>query len=235
MFEASSPYYDAIYTFKNYRSECNRIYQIIREHNPMAKSLLSVACGTGEHDKFLKSDFEIKGIDLNETFLERAREKNPECKYEKMDMRDLKMDGGFDAITCLFSSIGYLASKEELVSAFKGMASLLSDKGILIVEPWMRPEQFEDGRLFSLQVDEPELKIARITRSEKHGNKSTLYFDYLFAEKGKPVKHASEKHVCTLFTVEETKEAFEKAGLKADFIESGLADYNRGLFIAKVQ
>jgi len=54
MFLESPELYDAIYHFKNYAHECQLLRAVIAVAAPGARTILDVACGTGEHDKFLK-------------------------------------------------------------------------------------------------------------------------------------------------------------------------------------
>jgi hypothetical protein len=47
----SAELYDAIYSFKNYAGEADRLRAVINQVVPGAHTLLDVACGTGEHAK----------------------------------------------------------------------------------------------------------------------------------------------------------------------------------------
>jgi ubiquinone/menaquinone biosynthesis C-methylase UbiE len=69
--------YDAIYYFKDYARECDRLRAVIDEALPGARTILDVGCGTGEHAKFLKQRYAVDGIDINESYLGAARLKNP--------------------------------------------------------------------------------------------------------------------------------------------------------------
>src|SRR5215469_2891172 len=79
----SAELYDAIYQFKNYKRECERLRALIDEAVPAARTLLDVACGTGEHARFLREHFAVDGVDINEHYLHAARQKNP-CACRKL-------------------------------------------------------------------------------------------------------------------------------------------------------
>jgi ubiquinone/menaquinone biosynthesis C-methylase UbiE len=77
MFIDNLELYDAIYHFKDYARECDRLRSLIDEVVPGARTILDVACGTGMHAKFLKHHYAVDGIDINENYLRAARLKNP--------------------------------------------------------------------------------------------------------------------------------------------------------------
>lgn len=81
MFSATADHYDAIYEFKDYAEEALKIWHVIESERPGAKTILDVACGTGEHARLLLSDFEVDGIDAEPKFVEIARTKNPRGNF----------------------------------------------------------------------------------------------------------------------------------------------------------
>src|ERR1700752_2391846 len=85
-FVESAELYDAIYQFKNYKRECERLRALIDEAVPAGSTILDVACGTGEHARFLKAHFAVDGVDINENYLRAARLKNPTGDYTLADM-----------------------------------------------------------------------------------------------------------------------------------------------------
>ena len=135
--------------------------------NPAARTLLDVACGTGKHLEYLRNDFDVEGVDLDEGLLAVARARLGSVPLHVGDMRTLDLDRRFDAVTCLFSAIGHVTSTSELDAAIASMAAHLEPGGVLLVEPWLEPDVWVEGRLHLLPVDEPELKIARVTVAGK--------------------------------------------------------------------
>jgi ubiquinone/menaquinone biosynthesis C-methylase UbiE len=91
MFVESAELYDAIYHFKNYARECERLRTLIGEAVPAANTILDVACGTGEHARFLKEHYAVDGVDINENYLRAARLKNPAGNYTRADMTDFDL------------------------------------------------------------------------------------------------------------------------------------------------
>ena len=101
---------------------------------------------------------------------------------------------------------------------------------MLLLEPWFSPEQWEDGHIGSLFVNEPDIKIARMNVGESRDGMSVLDFHYLVAtEEG--VSYFTEEHRLGLFTESEYRGAFDAAGLETAYDEVGLE--GRGLYIGK--
>jgi trans-aconitate methyltransferase len=75
-----------------------KIRQLIARERPGAKTILDVACGTGEHARLLSADFEIDGIDLEPKFVEIARAKNPDGNFSVADMRAFQLEKRYDVV-----------------------------------------------------------------------------------------------------------------------------------------
>ena len=97
-FVESAELYDAIYHFKNYARECERLRSLIGEAVPAASTILDVACGTGEHARFLKDHYAVDGVDINENYLRAARLKNPAGDYARADMTDFDLGRTYDVV-----------------------------------------------------------------------------------------------------------------------------------------
>ena len=228
MFSRSARLYDAIYaSIRDYPREAAALNRLIQEHRPGARTLLDVACGTGAHLEHL-SGYEVEGLDLDPEMLAVARERLPDVPFHEGDMVAFDLGRRFDAVVCMFSSIGYVRTEERLRSAIGSMARHLEPGGLLVVEPWLTPEAWQDGHVGAVFVDEPELKIARINAAERKDNLSWFEFEYLV---GTPdgVEHFIERHELGLFTVDEYLGAFRAAGLEADHDPEG--PMGRGLYV----
>jgi len=231
VFRPSARIYDAVYSWKDYTGEAERIHELVQAKKPGAATLLDVACGTGAHLAELRGRYRCEGLDLEPALLAVARERLPDVPVHEGDMRDFDLGRRFDAVTCLFSSIGYMQTVEELDAAVAAMARHLEPGGVLLVEPWLTPAAVRKhvGAVF---VDEPELKIARVNTIEVDGRRSSFEFHYLV---GTPdsVEHFTERHDLSLFTIEEQLAAFRAAGLAVEHDEEGLM--GRGLYIGVEQ
>lgn len=228
MFRKSAHLYDAIYASADYPRQVEKLRGLIAERNPGARTLLDVACGTGLHLDQLRDHFDVEGLDLDPAMLKVARQRLPGVTLHEASMADFRLERNFDVITCLFSSIGYAGSVENLNAAVGMMARHLNPGGLLFVEPWIFPEDWMDGHVGMDTVDEPGLKIARLALSHREGRRTTLQFQYLGATV-EGFEHIEENHEALMFTKDEYAAAFENAGLSVEFDPEGLI--GRGLYI----
>lgn len=231
MFSKSAQYYDDIYGSmeKDYAAEVKIAHQFIAKYQrSKGKFLLDVACGTGVHANALSKHYKVEGLDLDENMLKVARKKHPKIHFHRGDMTRFELGRQFDIITCLFSSIGYVKTKNNLRKAIRNMSRHLLPGGVLLIEPWFTPEQWHPGRVFTLRVDKPDLKIVRMSHSGQRGRVSVLEFQYLFGTP-KGIKHQIEVHKLGLFTHKEYLDTFQSADLKVIHDKKGLD--GRGLYI----
>ena len=230
MYAEFAQYYDAIYRAqgKDYEKECWRLHLLIRRHKQSpGNALLDVACGTGGHLEHLRHLYEVEGLDNSSHMLAIARQKLSKVPLHHADMRDFQLGRRYDVIICLFGSIGYAETVDGLEQAVRTMAQHLVPGGVLIVEPWLYPEEFRPGYLHAVFVDEPELKLARLSRSWREDYGMVIDFHFLVATP-EGIRHFTEVHRLGLFSREEYVNAFEKAALRVLIDPEGLG---RELFI----
>jgi SAM-dependent methyltransferase len=230
VFSRSARLYDAIYgSIRDYPREAAELDRLIQERRPGARTLLDVACGTGAHLEHLAGRYDVAGLDLDAEMLAVARERLPQASFHQGDMADFDLGRSFDAVVCMFSSIGYVRTEERLRSALAAMARHLQPGGVLVVEPWLSPDVWQDRHVGGVFVDEPKLKIARMNAARRDGDVSVVDFHYLVATPA-GVEHFTELHELGLFTVEQHLAAFRAAGLEAEHDPEG--PMGRGLYVA---
>lgn len=233
MFSESSELYDLIYSFKDYAKESKEIYDVVRKYKPRASEVLDICCGTGEHHKYLKDVYTLTGLDINPNFIEMAKKKVPTASYEVGDMRDFDLAKKFDVILCLFSSIAYIKNYEELLTTLQTFRNHLQKDGLLIIEPWISPENWYTGKLHMLTYEKENIKICRMNQSGQEGQHSIINFHYLIGTEEEGVRHFEERHELLLLTVEQMKEAFKMTGFVVDHDPKGLN--SRGMYYAQLE
>ena len=233
MFNASAEYYDLIYfSFKDYAAEVAQVMNRLRRLNPHCRTVLDVGCGTGEHARRLAAEgFAVDGIDIEPAFVRIASHKHPAGRFVEADMSDFALGHRYDAVLCLFSSIGYLRTLDRVTRALACFREHLAPGGVAIVEPWFPPGVLDPEKRFTETSESGGVKISRHSRTEMEGTLSRLFLDYEIEDHG-TMRRVSEVHELGLFTPEEMTQAFHAARLDVQHDPEGLI--GRGLFIARV-
>jgi len=232
MFNATAEYYDLLYsTFKDFAKEAADVAAMLRRLNPACRTVLDVGCGTGEHARRLAADsFEVGGLDLSPAFVAIAQAKHPAGDFFVADMTDFHVARRYDAIICLFSSIGYVRTLDRVESAARCFREHLAPGGVIVVEPWFPPGTLSTTRVFRNSGEANGVRVDRTARNEVDGRLSRLHFDYEITDDS-GTRHLSEVHELGLFTTEEMLDAFRRADLAVEYDPEGLT--GRGLFIAR--
>jgi len=229
VFTKSAAFYDALYSFKDYAAEAKTLKALIQQKKQSTgKRLLDVACGTGQHMAQLGQYFTVEGLDLDANLLEIAQQRCPTATFHRGDMVDFQLDQRFDVITCLFSSIGYVKTVARLNQTVQNFARHLQPGGVVIIEPWLLPEQFQAGHPHALLVDQPDFKLCRMNVSRVEAGISILDFHYMLATPA-GIETFTECHELALFTHAQYVAAFEHAGLTVSSDARGIT--GRGLYI----
>jgi len=234
MFTASSAFYDLIYsTFKDYAAETAQIVEMLRRANPRCRTVLDVACGTGEHARRLRAEgFEVDGVDLDPAFVRIASEKNPGGRFFQGDMSDFHLSRQYDAVLCLFSSIAYLQTMDRVRQALTCFREHLAPGGVVIVEPWFGPGILDPERVTRNTAEANGVRVSRVTRVEVDGPISRLIFDLEITD-ATGTRRASEVHTLGLFAPADMLRLFDELGMDADYDPKGLSD--RGLYVARLR
>jgi dTDP-3-amino-3,6-dideoxy-alpha-D-glucopyranose N,N-dimethyltransferase len=216
---------------KDHGREAAVVAERIRRRRPDARTLLDVACGSGLHlAAFADAGFDVEGTDLSEAMLAAARARVPGVALHRADMRTFRLDRRFDAVVCLFSSIGYMTSLDDLATAVANMRDHLLPGGVLVVEPWFEPSDWQDGTVHSEAANAGDLAVARASRSWREGDVSIMEMQYAVAQP--ETSHSfTEVHRMGLFTVDQQLEVYRAAGLSVEHESPGIT--GRGLFVAQ--
>lgn len=213
---------------KDYDREGDEVAGIIRASAPGARSVLDVACGNAGHLARLAKKFATaEGVELSPSMIAEANRCHPGVTVHRGDMRTFRVDRRFDAVTCLFSSIGYMTTVADLRAAVANMAAHLAPAGVLIIEGWFGPGDWEPGTFGAESAADDDLAVARAVRSTVEGRLSKMEMHYLLATADE-IRHVTEVHRLGLFTPAQYRRAMSIAGLDVHE-RSGLT--GRGLYV----
>jgi ubiquinone/menaquinone biosynthesis C-methylase UbiE len=234
-FEVFAEYYDTFYlTRKDYEREAGILEKVIRKfESRKTVALLDVGCGTGEHLKYLSSVFSCEGLDINNRMIEIAEKKVPEAKFSVANMLDFKLTNRFDAIICLFGSIGYVRNLSNLKKTLENFHSHLNDGGLIIVEPWVFKKDFKKGHMSLDTYKDDKLKFVRMARSRISASTWMIFMHYLIG-KNQKIEYFTEVHKMLAMDYPNYTKVIHSSGFKDNvYLTENLWNGCRGLFIAR--
>ena len=110
------------------------IRRLIRRHNPKARTLLDLACGTGAILKILAKSYDVAGLDVSPQMLAFARKKLPHVRFYRKDMVKFELATKFDVIICAFDSINHVLKITDWQKIFRNAARHLEEDGLFLFD-----------------------------------------------------------------------------------------------------
>jgi SAM-dependent methyltransferase len=197
---------------------------------PSAQTLLDVACGTGQHLFHLRKHYVVHGLDRSTDMLDVARSRLAGVPLYDASFMDFDLADKFDLVTCLTGSIGYAKTPQGLSKAIGNIARHLNLGGLLVLEPWITPEKFIEGRLVHDANTEGPLKVARMYLTARRDDLSIFDIEYIVGS-DEGVSAFSEHHELGLFMDEQYRSSISEAGLTLMNEPAGVFGY--GLYVAR--
>lgn len=232
-------WYDAINEAggKDYVAEAGAVLEVITElRGGRPASVLDAACGTGRHlEAFAREVDDVAGLDVSPEMLAIAAGRlGAAVPLHEADLRDFDLGRSFDAVVCLFSSIGHVADGDELDRAVAALARHVAPGGVLVIEPWLTPDRVRPGGMRTLDSAETdEGVVARAATSREVAGALVVEFGWAVATTG-GVATLEERHHLPLFTRERYLAAVEAAGLDASWRDDVAAlQADRGLLLGR--
>jgi SAM-dependent methyltransferase len=222
-------YYDLVYGDKPYAAEAGFVLgQLERQLGRRPRRLLDVACGTGRHAaEFAATGIEVTGVDINAQLLEHARERNPGIEFVQQDMTELDLGHArFEAITCLFDSIGYPQRNELVVATLDAARRHLSDDGVLAVEFLNAPAMIVHSAPVRVRRWDTEHggELLRISNTRLDLDAQVMHVDYELVElrADGTYEHSRERQSNRFFSVPEMGALMAAGGLE---LQAAVAAY----------
>ena len=103
----------------------------------------------------------------------------------------------------------------------------LAPGGVLIVDGWVRPDQWQEGRRVDHELFEDDQgAIVRFVNRWREGTTTILELHYL-GGLGDEVFSFMERHELTLFTADQYRDAFARAGLTFEVVPGPMPERDR--------
>jgi SAM-dependent methyltransferase len=132
-YDVLAPAYDAMTAGHAHDAWLEAIERLAIAHGLSGRRLLDVACGTGKSfEPLLRRGYAVTACDMSVAMVARARRRaGRAARVLVADMRELRVLGAFDLVTCLDDAICHLLEPEDVLAALRGMRSNLAPGGLL--------------------------------------------------------------------------------------------------------
>ncbi len=115
------------------------IRRLLRRHPVQGKRMVDVACGTGTVAISLATaGWCVCGVDASRDMLAAARakakEKGAVIKWSQQDMRAFDLPKRVDLVTCLYDSMNYMLTEEDIRASFERAFDTLRPGGLFLFD-----------------------------------------------------------------------------------------------------
>lgn len=232
-FRRSATIYDLIYEHVvDYNWHASHLRQLVVDRNPRANHLAEMAVGTGQILSRLRTWFDVVGCDLSPDMVAVCRERHPDLDVRVGDYSTVDLGRHFDAVICVFSSIGYVRTEENLRMAVDNFARHLNPGGVVIVDGWLRPEIAVDGFRSAETFENNDVILTRSILARLTDNQTDMVAGHtLITATG--IEYFEERHLMGLFADDVYIAALESAGFGEISVEEGFD--GRGRFVGVLE
>lgn len=210
--------YDALMANVPYRRWVDYVQKLLKRLRASPHSVLDVACGTGNVTFALaERGYQVTGVDLSEPMLavarDKARRKGVSIPFLRRDMRSLDFKCEYDLAVCLYDSLNYLLTIEDVRSAFTSVQRALRPGGLYIFD--VNTIYALRANLFTQSNLDPAAQVQYDWRSRYSDDTRIceVVMDF-WVRQNTTTKHFTEVHYERGYFLRELVDALTAAGLR---------------------
>lgn len=183
-----SPYYDLLYSDKDYRAEVNYLRTLIDEHaRGPVHSLLELGCGTGIHAGLMASQgLNVLGVDLSAEMLNEARARAvtqgldvARLSFDQGDARSFRAPQCFDVVASLFHVLSYQTTEADLQAMMQTATVHLEPDGLFVFDFWYGPAVlWQRPAVRAKRLVNERIEITRLAEPVIHDHDNTVDVNY---------------------------------------------------------
>ncbi|WP_025642657.1 class I SAM-dependent DNA methyltransferase [Schnuerera ultunensis] len=208
--------YDRLMVDIDYEKWYLYIKNILGRFGKNPKSILEMACGTGNLSYyFAKDGFDLTCFDLSSDMLSIAYNKLRKFKNVTIlnqNMLDFHINKKFDGVFSICDSINYVADRDELLKTFKNVKKHLTNEGIFIfdINSYYKLKEIIGNNTFI--EDKEDLFYIWQNYFDEKNNISEFYLTFFVREEKGYYRRFDEEHMEKAYKIDEIAELLELAG-----------------------
>jgi len=210
--------YDKMMANVDYVRWANYIDKLFAFYNFHPKRVLDIACGTGSTAILLaEKGYNMSGTDRAAEMLlwarKKAEQRGVDLHLWQQDMRQLAVAQPYDAALCLYDSINYIATPDEMGEVFARVSEALAPRGVFIFDV---TTEYNIVKHFHRQTfAESYESFSYIWRNMYfHKDKVCKTILTFFLKEDDGYRKYEELHVQKIYSVAEIKKLLEGANYK---------------------
>lgn len=219
LYDEKAELYDLLYSYKNYEKEVANLVKLANSNLKVYGkkiNILDLACGTGEHLKFMTKHFPnamFDGVDLNSGAIQLAKmkmKKKIKINFSNDDMLSYlqKSKKEYNLITCLFSSIQYITNPTELRNFFKETYKHTTLNGVFIFDLRYAIDNWRINQIVSSTYHSDKIDVTMIGMPFVK-NRVVTWNPAIIWKKNGMLDMTVDKHEIYLYSVNEMRQWLE--------------------------
>jgi SAM-dependent methyltransferase len=194
--------------------------RLIERHPTPGRIMLDLACGTGTVAAAqAQAGWRVYGIDGSADMLAQARAKAENAGvtvfWSQQDMRHFHLPQRMSLVTCLYDSINYMITSDDLLAVFRRVFSVLAPGGLFLFDmntAWALATLWDDETYFT---DGDDLSVVMQSRYDDRRQRAIVVVT-CFERIGELYNKIVEQHVEQAYPLEQVATLLTDAGFQIE-------------------
>ncbi|NLG49618.1 MAG: class I SAM-dependent methyltransferase [Chloroflexi bacterium] len=193
---------------------------LIERHHVTGSVMLDLACGTGTIAiAMAQAGWRVYGVDASAEMLAEARAKTDESgvqvTWSQQDMRQVVLPEQAHLVTCLYDSMNYMLTDQDLLATFRSVSRLLQPGGLFLFDmntAWVMASIWDDEIYFT---DSDDLSMIMQSEYDRKRQRTTVVVT-CFERVGDCYRKIVEEHQEQAYPPEHVATLLTDAGLHVE-------------------
>ncbi|ATW25467.1 class I SAM-dependent DNA methyltransferase [Candidatus Formimonas warabiya] len=225
-YHAMASVYDRLMGHVDYGQWVDGLEYRWRQMGTLPRTVLDAGCGTGSVLLHLvRRHYQVYGIDNSAEMLAVCQDKlfqeNLPAQLLEMDIRQIRLPGGVDAVICLCDTLNYLTEEKDLARCFKSIFRALKPGGSFIFD--LRTPYYYQAVLADNQWVQQEDDVVLIWENDfSHSPIMRIDLTFFVKQGNGLFRRYVEEHQQKCYSIETIRELAEKTGFALNHIGGDL-------------